>query len=35
MNCNQTGLIPDSEAGCSSLENIFIKHIYKNGTDLK
>jgi|LauGreDrversion4_2_1035121.scaffolds.fasta_scaffold277852_1 hypothetical protein len=29
-NCNQTGLMPDTEAGCSSLQSIFINHIYKN-----
>jgi len=33
LNCNQTGLMPDTEAGCSSLENIFIKHIYKNDSN--
>ena len=30
-NCSQTGLMPDAEAGCSSLESIFVNHIYKNG----
>jgi hypothetical protein len=29
-NCSQTGLMPDAEAGCSSLQSIFINHIYKN-----
>jgi len=23
-------LLPDPEAGCSSLENVFIKHIYSD-----
>lgn len=29
MTCNSTGLLPDAEAGCSSLEDVFINHVFK------